>query len=150
MKKLISYIPTLGPIGYLPASGTAATLATIPLVLLAQAYLTYPLYVALCIAIFLFGILSIKKTVRYFDVNNDPACIVIDEVTGCMVTFACMPLNVPVLVLGFLLFRLFDIYKLGFIKKCENLPGAWGIMVDDFAAGVLANIVLQLLAAFLI
>jgi len=67
-----------------------------------------------------------------------------------MATFACLPLNVPVIVLGFVLFRLFDIYKLGFIKKCESLPGAWGIMIDDLAAGILANIVLQFLVPFLI
>jgi len=47
MNKFFLYIPTLGPIGYLPAPGTAATLATIPLVILAHAYLAYPLYVGL-------------------------------------------------------------------------------------------------------
>lgn len=150
MKKLFSYIATLGPIGYLPAPGTAATLATIPLVVFAHAYVAYPICVALCGVVFGVGILSIKKAAHYFDVANDPSCIVIDEVAGCMITFACMPLNMPVIVFGFVLFRLFDIYKLGFIKKCESLPGAWGIMVDDLAAGILANIVLQLLAPFLV
>lgn len=147
--KIFSHISTLGPIGYLPASGTAATLATILLVLVAHAYLTYPGYLILCGAIFFLGIMSIQKVHAIFDINSDPSCMVIDEVVGCLVTFACMPLNVPVLILGFVLFRFFDIYKFGLIKKCESLPGAWGIMTDDLVAGVVANIILQLLVPIL-
>lgn len=143
-------IPTLGPIGYLPAPGTMATIATLPLVVLMHRYGSHYDYAALCIWVFFFGIYIIGKTLPSFGNDRDPACIVIDEVAGCLITFAWIPISLPTLALGFILFRLFDIFKLGFIKKCEEFPGAWGIMVDDLVAGVLANLVMQLLLPFLV
>lgn len=149
MNKL-KYIPTLGPIGYLPAPGTMATLATLPLVILVHRFGSNLDYAALCVWVFFFGIYIIGKTRPYFGDERDPACIVIDEVAGCLITFAWIPITLPTLVLGFILFRLFDIFKFSLIRKCEELPGAWGIMVDDLVAGVLANLVMQLLLPFLI
>lgn len=137
-------IVTLGPIGYLPAPGTMASLATIPLVLIANAYLSPTLYLLFCGVIFFLGIFIIQKLRFSFDLSKDPSHIVIDEVAGCMITFACVPITAKTLIFGFVLFRLLDIFKLGLIKKCEELPGAWGIMVDDLVAGLLANVIMQI------
>jgi len=146
---MINKIPTLGPIGYLPAPGTMATLATLPFMILAHICLPYPAYLGLCVAVFFFGMFIIKKTKDFFGDVKDPSCIVIDEVAGCLFTFVCISLNIKTVVLGFILFRLFDIFKLGLIKRCEGLPGAWGVMGDDLAAAMCANVVMQLLIPFL-
>lgn len=150
MRKLLSYLPTLGPIGYLPAPGTCATIAIMPLVILARMHTTHLEYFALCAFVFFAGIFLINKAHTFFDSHKDPSCIVIDEMLGCMVTFFCVPMTLGILVLGFILFRVLDIFKLSFIKKCEDLPGAWGIMADDLVAGICANLILQLLTPFLI
>lgn len=75
---------------------------------------------------------------------KDPGPIVIDEVAGQLLASA--PCALPqfhnaagLWLASFLLFRLFDIWKPGPIRKLQDLPGGWGIMLDDVAAGFLAG-----------
>ena len=56
-----------------------------------------------------------------------------------------IPFTLINLIIGFFLFRLFDIWKPLFIRKLEALPGGWGVMLDDVLAGVYANVVLQVI-----
>jgi len=81
---------------------------------------------------------------------RDPGPIVIDEVAGQILAFAPASLLRPGLASGvipwwlvfgasFLLFRLFDIWKPGPIRKLQRLPGGWGIVADDVAAGIVAG-----------
>jgi phosphatidylglycerophosphatase A len=77
--------------------------------------------------------------------GEDPRYVVIDELAGILVTMvghAATPVN---LLIGFILFRAFDILKPYPIKKIERLPGAWGIVADDVAAALFSNIILILL-----
>jgi phosphatidylglycerophosphatase A len=53
--------------------------------------------------------------------------------------------RIAVLVAGFFLFRFFDIVKLPLIKKSQELPGGWGVMVDDLLAAIVANLGLRFL-----
>jgi phosphatidylglycerophosphatase A len=80
--------------------------------------------------------------VARFSRNDDPQFVVIDEVSGQHLTYllALAPLNWKYLVLGFILFRAFDIWKPFPARKAEALPGGWGIMADDWVAGVYAAI----------
>ena len=73
---------------------------------------------------------------------KDPQFIVIDETSGQMLTYslAFTPLNWKYLLLGFILFRLFDIWKPFPARQAESLPGGWGIMADDWIAGLYAAI----------
>jgi len=80
--------------------------------------------------------------------KKDPGEIVADEVAGQCLAFVGLAVsgvgNIAIAaVLGFLLFRFFDITKLGPIKKLEQLPDGWGVLCDDLLAGVFAAIVLQ-------
>jgi phosphatidylglycerophosphatase A len=76
--------------------------------------------------------------------EDDPSWIVIDEVIGLLVTFyAVRPVGVLELALGFVLFRLLDIWKPGPIRSMERLRGGMGILMDDLLAGVIANLCLQ-------
>jgi phosphatidylglycerophosphatase A len=73
--------------------------------------------------------------------ERDPQIIVIDEVCGMLVAVAGLSLTATTAGLGFLFFRLFDIVKPFPISWIERrLPGGWGIVGDDLAAGVAANL----------
>jgi phosphatidylglycerophosphatase A len=64
---------------------------------------------------------------------------VIDEVVGLWITLASVPLSVGWYALGFVLFRIFDIFKPWPVSWADrHLPGAWGIMLDDVVAGLYA------------
>lgn len=81
--------------------------------------------------------------------NDDPQQIVIDEFAGYFVTIIGSKLQLSSFVLGFLLFRVFDITKPFPARNAENLPGGYGIVLDDVAAGIYACLSLKLLEALL-
>ena len=91
------------------------------------------------------GIVGIVVSSRTETVTaHDPGQVVIDEVVGQMI--ACAPLTrwgapIPLRlwIVSFLLFRLLDVWKPGPIRRLQSLPGGWGIMADDVAAGVVAG-----------
>jgi phosphatidylglycerophosphatase A len=77
--------------------------------------------------------------------REDPAQVVIDEVAGMWLTLAgAAQVNAPSLAAGFVLFRLFDIWKPFPLRRLERLPGGWGVMADDLGAGLYAALVLSL------
>lgn len=142
-------IATLGPVGYLIAPGTAATLVTMPFMYLLRSIVLPYLYVIFLVAIFFLAIPIINVALDYFKEDQDPSQVVLDEVIGCLVTFYLIPINWQTMLAGFLLFRLFDITKWFGIKRAEHLVGAWGVLVDDILAGLLANVCIQLCYFFL-
>lgn len=75
--------------------------------------------------------------------RRDPGEIVVDEVAGQMLTLLFVPPTLAALALGFLLFRIFDIFKPFPARRSEALPGGLGIMVDDLVAAVYANLALH-------
>jgi phosphatidylglycerophosphatase A len=74
--------------------------------------------------------------------REDPGHVVIDEVAGQWLTLAVCRPDWPHALLALALFRLFDITKPWPIRKLETLPGGWGIMLDDLAAGLFGLIAL--------
>jgi len=84
--------------------------------------------------------------------RRDPPQVVIDEVAGQMIALLAFPYFVPItwkyLLASLILFRAFDIVKPPPLRQLEKLPGGWGIMLDDVAAGLLALVSLQLLLHF--
>ena len=94
------------------------------------------------------GIFTADRVFRsglYGEGREDPQQIVIDEFAGYFVTIIGLPHTTTGLVVGFVLFRLFDIAKPPPIRKVEDLPGGWGIVLDDVMAGVYANLAARLL-----
>lgn len=130
--------------GFSPwAPGTAGTLAGIPLygVLLTLPPWTYLPSLALG---FLVGLWACDRTARELG-GGDPGAIVWDEILGLLVTLAWVPPSWTALLLGLVLFRLFDILKPWPIGALDRgLRGGWGIMMDDLAAGLLAGGLLKL------
>lgn len=77
--------------------------------------------------------------------DRDPSIVVIDEIVGMWIAMLFLPVTLPVLCGSFLLFRFFDIVKPFPARDLEKLTGGWGIMLDDVAAAVYANVVIQIL-----
>lgn len=77
--------------------------------------------------------------------SKDPAFVVIDEVLGQWVTLIGAPVSPAGLGASFLLFRVFDIVKPWPVRWFEKLPGGWGIVLDDVAAGAYGYLVMLLL-----
>ena len=71
--------------------------------------------------------------------DPDPSRVVIDEVAGMLIACFMVPRSVGLMAAAFFLFRLLDIGKWFPMKQLERLPGGWGIMADDVAAGLLAR-----------
>ncbi len=76
---------------------------------------------------------------------HDDQRIVIDEVLGLWVTMLWVPISWKTLLLSFILFRLFDIFKPLGIRSFDNMKSDFAVIVDDLVAGVYANITLQIL-----
>jgi phosphatidylglycerophosphatase A len=74
---------------------------------------------------------------------KDPQFVVIDEVAGQLITFIGVPVSWKSLLLGFILFRGFDIVKPPPVRQLEQLPEGVGIVVDDVAAGFYAVVVMH-------
>jgi phosphatidylglycerophosphatase A len=76
---------------------------------------------------------------------KDDSKIVIDEMAGQLLTFYTLKTSIPVLVGGFILFRVFDITKPWLIDKVQDLPSGWGVMLDDILAGLTSLIILKII-----
>jgi phosphatidylglycerophosphatase A len=80
--------------------------------------------------------------------GGDPGYIVIDEMAGMFVTMAGHKATILNILIGFVLFRVFDIIKPYPIKKIEGLGKGYGIVADDILAGIFANLVLVVWGKF--
>jgi phosphatidylglycerophosphatase A len=107
-------------------------------------------------SILLFGVcaIGIWASTRAADLlkTKDPQQVVIDEVMGQLITFVFVPFMISgwLIFAGFLLFRLFDIWKPFPINILQDLPGGLGVCVDDILAGIYAGLCLSLLYAVVI
>ena len=132
--------------GLLPkAPGTYGTLAAIPVYLL-LAQLEMWFYVVAVLLVSVAGVFLCDYTSKALEVHDHPG-IVIDEFAGYFVTMIAAPQGWHWLVIGFLLFRVFDILKPWPISLLDKkVKGGLGIMVDDILAGVFALVCLQFMA----
>ena len=79
---------------------------------------------------------------------KDPQFVVIDEVAGQLITLIAAPVAWKSLLLGFILFRGFDIVKPPPVRQLEHLPEGFGIVIDDVGAGLYALAVMQVVLHF--
>ncbi|KTD18853.1 phosphatidylglycerophosphatase A [Legionella lansingensis] len=132
--------------GLMPiAPGTWGTLAAIPIYLLIAGQ-SLAVYLVFTILAFLIGVWVSDKVSRDLGVH-DYSGIVCDEVVGYLLTMMMAPVGLFWIVTGFLLFRIFDIWKPEPIRSIDHhVRGGIGIMLDDLLAAVPAWLILQLLA----
>ena len=124
--------------GLMPrAPGTAGTMAAIPLYLWFSQY-PWPVYLLLVLAVSVSGVWICQQASARLGVHDHPG-IVWDELAGFLVTMIPATSSWIWVVAGFLLFRLFDIWKPWPISWADRtLRGGLGIMLDDLLAGAMA------------
>lgn len=149
MNFMVKLLATWGGSGYSPfASGTAGTLAAIPFYIW-LARLSLPMYLLTLVAFFFLACWISGKAEMLFN-EKDSGKIVIDEVVGYLVTMAAIPFDWRYMVVGFFLFRFFDIVKpppaRWFDRKVKN---GYGVVLDDVAAGVYAWVCLLVITRFI-
>ena len=127
-----------------PAPGTWGTLAAILVWWYFMANLTWPWYVLAILLSFAVGVFLCGYTAKALG-THDHGSIVWDEFVGVWIALAFIPKTFMCLFFGFVLFRIFDIFKPYPIKLLDkHVHGGFGIMIDDVLAGFFAWIVLQL------
>jgi phosphatidylglycerophosphatase A len=141
----LSLLATMFGIGKVPkGSGTLASLVTLPIAwgLSKSGPLIYMAIVVLLAPIGIWASEAYEKKSG----THDSSEIVIDEFVGMLITMTWLPWTWQSILLGFALFRILDIFKpfpIGFLD--QKMPGGAGVMADDIAAGMIANLILQII-----
>ncbi len=150
MKALKFITGTFFGTGLLPkAPGTWGSLAAIPFIYLTALHFSVIGVVIFVIIACLLSLWSTSEAVERF--GDDPSQFVMDEVAGQSIVFlfagfqANISHDIWILVSGFILFRLFDIFKPLGINQLEKLPGKFGILFDDLLAGFYALVFVEAL-----
>jgi phosphatidylglycerophosphatase A len=149
MRRFVIIFATWWGTGYSPiASGTVGTVAAIPLYLL-LGRLSIPLYLLLLIPLTIFSCWVSGRAEAIFN-EKDSGKIVIDEVVGYLVTMTGAPFSLSAIILGFFLFRFFDIVKVPPANVIDRrLKNGCGVVLDDVVAGIYACLTLHLLLRIL-
>lgn len=151
MTRLAFLIATWFGCGYFPAGpGTVGSLAAVAIAFLLHQYFQWSGLALLLLAVILLwpSIWAASRVARAI-AKEDPGLVVVDEVLGQWVTLAgASTLNWKSFLIGFGLFRLFDIWKPWPVRKLEALHGGTGIIADDIAAGIYGAIVLYIAGYF--
>lgn len=142
----VTHLATLGPIGYLPAPGTWGSAVG---VFLAMGLMLLPWYYGIPILVVLTALSPpiCARGARYFS-RKDPGSVIYDELVAVPWCFVPLPFLDPAgvgwgfLLLGFALFRFFDIAKLPPVGTVERWPGGLGVAADDIVAAIMTMIVL--------
>jgi phosphatidylglycerophosphatase A len=145
MKHFILLLATGFGVGYSPvAPGTLGTLVAI-LIYYFLSEISPPLYEITLIGFFFLSVWVSENAERFFRKKDDQR-IVIDEIIGFLTTMLWVPKTIRFVIIGFFLFRFFDILKPFPIRRLEKgFKGGFGVVLDDVVAGVYANIVLRLI-----
>jgi len=126
------------------APGTFGTVAAIPIYWLMQG-LSLTAYLVITLIAFIVGIWICQKSADWLG-KDDPSAVVWDEIVGYLIAMIAAPTGWTWMLVGFVLFRLFDIRKPWPISWFDkNLHGGLGIMVDDVIAGVFTLLLIQVL-----
>ncbi len=152
-------IATCCYIGLIPlAPGTFGSIAALPLAYLLHRFAGFPVFAGVTVLVFVIGWRAAAQMTRGA-VDHDPSEIVIDEVVGQWIALWPLSLGLwlrgidpaifpyPGWIGGFLLFRLFDIWKPWPVSWADRKETALGVMLDDVLAGIMAAIAVTILAA---
>lgn len=143
LKTLVEWLATWFGLGRMPVvPGTFGTLGAIPVVYAFA--LLGPLPYMIATLVFIMFSIWVSHLFEAINREHDSSCIVIDEVAGFLVTMTWVPLTPQFWVAGFLLFRIFDMLKPFPISVLDQrVKGGLGTVIDDIAAGLVANVILQ-------
>ena len=138
---LLRNLATLGPIGHVrPASGTIGSLVALGTGYMIASF-SLGVLVAAILAVAILGIFAAQRYGQRTG-KKDASEVIIDEVAGQWIPLVIIPLEVEWYLAAFLLFRFFDISKIGPVGHAEKFTGGIGVMADDLVAGILTAVVL--------
>ena len=142
---LVIFLATGFYIGKIPfAPGTFGSLIGLPLSFALAGISLAP--AILCTLLFTLLATYIADAAEKLLKQKDPGCIVIDEIAGMMATLIGLPFNLITVVIGFIIFRILDIFKPFPIRNLDKrIPGGLGVVADDVAAGIIANLLLRII-----
>lgn len=142
MRFFILGIASLGGAGYFPwASGTVASALTIPVYFWLRPYPGW--YTAVTLLCCVVGVWSAGAAERLLG-EKDPHKVVINEMAGYLIAAAFLPFHWFYPVAAFFIFRALDVWKPFPARVSQQLPGGWGIMIDDIIVALYTNGLLQL------
>ncbi len=143
MNTISSWIATGFRIGYLPlAPGTWGSLAAVFVWYFFMTEISPFLLIFTSVVVFFIGVITSNVVIETTG-KSDPSEVVIDELAGQWFALIALPHTIGYGIAAFVLFRIFDIFKPPPIKQLERLPGGWGVMLDDVAAGVMTCTILN-------
>ena len=144
MRRIVKITTSFFYIGHSPLMpGTLGSLAGLLIYFVVKD--KFPIYAFSVLFLFALGMIFSSEAERIYK-RKDAEMIVIDEACGMMLSLFLVPYNVWIMVLGFALFRAFDILKPPPAKAIEKFSGAFGIMFDDIIAALYTNFILQIVA----
>jgi len=145
ISRFFLFVATGFGVGYSPiAPGTLGTLIALPLHYFLSE-ISSPLYEITLIGFFFLSV-WISENAEIFFGKKDDQRIVIDEMMGFLITMLWVPKTTRFILIGFFLFRFFDILKPFPIRRLEKkFKGGFGVVLDDVMAGVYGNIILHFL-----
>lgn len=138
--KLISSFFYLGHSRFMP--GTMGSLGGLAVYFLVKG--SDVLYGFTILFLFFLGVMFAGEAEKIYK-RKDAKMIVIDEACGMLLALFFVPSNPYSVILGFFLFRIFDILKPPPARRMEKLTGALGVMFDDIVAALYTNIILQII-----
>ncbi|RKZ17189.1 phosphatidylglycerophosphatase A [bacterium] len=140
--QIVGTVLGLGHIPVIPATWTSLAIALLLWALQAFAGTGLELQLILLAFFILAGIPASSGLERRY--GEDPKQATVDEAAGQTIALIGLPLDAMTVLLGFVLFRIFDVFKPWPARKLESLHGGLGIVADDVAAGIYARLVMQL------
>lgn len=144
MSKKVKMIASFFYLGHSPfMPGTVGSLAGLVVYYLVKD--RDVLYAFTLLFLFGLGVLFTGEAEKIYK-RKDAGMIVIDEACGMLLALFFVPYNLFYVILGFFLFRVFDILKPPPAKRLEKLAGSMGIMFDDIVAALYTNFILQLIS----
>lgn len=134
--------------GYFLKKGAGA-LSALTVALLAYLFKPDPFTLFLLFASLFFASFYLVKVSIAVYRRPDPRQVSIDEVLGMMIVLFFVPLKMPHVIIGWLLFELLDVLKVFPISIFDNLKGEGGVILDDIVAGIMAGVLWVLISSFL-
>lgn len=148
MRKRIKLITSFFYLGHSPfMPGTLGSLVGLLVYFLVKN--NEVLYAFSILFLFTLGVIFAGEAEKIYK-RKDPGMIIIDEACGMLLALFFVPISMFSVILGFFLFRIFDILKPPPAKRMERLTGSLGVMFDDIIAAIYTNLILQIVFRLLL
>lgn len=141
MKTFAKWLAMLGPAGLSPVAPATAGSALITVIAWFTPVPSFPIFLALLAVGTLIAVWAAGEAEKEMGHDAKPICI--DEAVGQSLSLMFVPHTMAAFAAAFFLFRIFDVWKPLGAREAQNLPGGWGVVADDFIAGLVTCAAMQ-------